>query len=209
MIRAKFVNVRPMSGIVRVTVDIKPEQYSQFNAMLDDFHIGLSEPPSAPKAAAPPLKKDRPPKAPPAPTPLEAAIAVAAPKAETPIVIVNTEPEPAPVYKGTGDEIDGHPIAQRNTDSEMFVYINGLMIPLEQYKASRPVDEPTGSVFDDDSSVPPSLQHAAPQAEAVSDYETRRNPEDAPPEDELEIPDFLKRNMEPSGSVFDEPSDAS
>lgn len=160
MIRAKFVSARPMSGIVRVTVDIKPEEYSQFNAMLDEFHIGLAEPPAAPKAAAPTPKKEKAPKAAPAPTPLEAAIAA---KTDEPAPQITIAPEPD----------------------------------------AAPVNEPAGSVFDDheDHGGTPH-DDVGPQEEAVSAYENRSNPEDDP--DDLEIPGFLKRTQEPSGSVFDD-----
>lgn len=71
MIRAKLVTVRHLATRVRVTVDIHPDQFSQFNAMLHDFEIGLDVPPPREiKVNTKPAKVPTPL----APTPLEAAI---------------------------------------------------------------------------------------------------------------------------------------
>lgn len=61
-----------MATRVRLTIDIPLDQYSHFNAMLQEFHIGLTDPPDhvTIKVNSKPAKVPTPP----APTPLEAAI---------------------------------------------------------------------------------------------------------------------------------------
>jgi hypothetical protein len=217
VINAKFVNARPMSGIVRVTVDISPADFAKFNALLsDDFRVGLDEPPSLPKQEKPAPKKAVKEKAQLPPTPLEEAIA----KVPETITIVThqtapkAEPAPqVPAYRGTGQEIDGYPIAERDIDGAKFVYKDGAMIPYGTYMATRHrepvpemIEEPAGSAFDDhdDHGGTP---HDDDQSQQVSAYEERVNPEDAPPDDGLDIPGFLKRDhpqAEPVGSAFDD-----
>jgi len=72
VIRAKFVTARPMATRVRITIDIPLDQYSHFNAILDEFHVGLTNAPdhATIKVNSKPAKVPTPA----APTPLEAKI---------------------------------------------------------------------------------------------------------------------------------------